>query len=354
MANPEHLTIFEQGVAAWNLWRAQNPTIIPNLEDADLREWDRSKSEVHVRNCSQMNLCGAMLRNANLSDANFWFADLKGANLVGADLRRASLTDADLTNADLSEACMSGVNLASANLNGTNFHGASVWSTVFAGNDLSRARGLDATRHYGPSFLSIDTIYKSMGKIPEVFLRGCGVPENFIKYMRSPIDSAQPIQFYTCFISQTEKDVAFVERLHNELQAAGVRCWWWKENAKWGKSLIGSVDEAIKVYDKVIVVCSKHSLKSPAVIREIERALQKEDDHVRAGNPGEVLFPIRLDDHLFKTWQHPRKPDVLAKNVGDFRQWKAPAAYQTALKRLIRDLAAEPAAAPTGGAKKPK
>jgi len=171
------------------------------------------------------------------------------------------------------------------------------------------------------------------------------VPENFITYMHSLV--GQPIQFYSCFISFTEKDDAFSLRLYNDLQAAGVRCWRWKEDATWGKSIWGSVDEAVRLYDKLVVVCSKRSLggKAPAVIREIERALEKEDDDARAGKPGDVLFPIRLDDHLFKTWQHPRKADVLAKHVGDFRKRrKDPAAYQTALKRLIRDLEAEPAA----------
>ena len=89
-------------------------------------------------------------------------------------------------------------------------------------------------------------------------------------------------------------------------------------------------------------------LASPAVLQEIERALLNEDEHAIAGKPRGVLFPIMLDDHLFKTWQHPRKADLLAKHVGDFRQWKDPAAYQTALKRLIRDLEAEPAAAKKG------
>ena len=114
------------------------------------------------------------------------------------------------------------------------------------------------------------------------------------------------------------------------------------------------MNEAVRLYDKLVVVCSKHSLKAPPVLEEIDRALTKEDEQIRSGKPGEVLFPIRLDDHLFTTWQHPRKADVLAKHVGDFRKWRDPAAYQTALKRLIRDLAAEPAAAPTGGSKKPK
>ena len=35
--------------------------------------------------------------------------------------------------------------------------------------------------HFGRSTMAIDTIYKSRGNIPRVFLRGCGVPENFIE-----------------------------------------------------------------------------------------------------------------------------------------------------------------------------
>ena len=51
--------------------------------------------------------------------------------------------------------------------------------------------------HYGPSTIGIDTIYKSKGNIPEVFLRGRGVPEDFIVYMRSLVGRA--IDFYSCF-----------------------------------------------------------------------------------------------------------------------------------------------------------
>jgi uncharacterized protein YjbI with pentapeptide repeats len=37
MANPEHLKILDQGVAAWNKWRVENSRIFPDLEGADLR-----------------------------------------------------------------------------------------------------------------------------------------------------------------------------------------------------------------------------------------------------------------------------------------------------------------------------
>ena len=84
-----------------------------------------------------------------------------------------------------------------------------------------------------PSTIGIDTIYKSRGKIPVEFLRGCGVPENFIAYMHSLTGQAF-FEFYSCFISYSSKDQEFAERLHADLQAKGVRCWFAPEDLKIG------------------------------------------------------------------------------------------------------------------------
>ena len=68
-----------------------------------------------------------------------------------------------------------------------------------------------------------------------------------------------------------------------------------------------SIDEAVRVYDKLIVICSEQSLNAPAVIREVERSLRKEDGLARQSKGREVLFPIRLDEYIFTGWQHHRK-----------------------------------------------
>ena len=72
-------------------------------------------------------------------------------------------------------------------------------------------------RHEGPSTIGVDTIYRSQGKIPEVFLRGAGLPDEFIDYIGSLV--GRPIQFYSCFISYAGEDQEFAERLHDDLQA---------------------------------------------------------------------------------------------------------------------------------------
>ena len=305
-----------------------------NLNGADLHEADLSRADLTEAKLIGADLRGAVLVGAHLSGAYLSTADLSGANLNWANLSWASLIGADLHGANLF-----GAVLTMARLSGAVFSEAICGATVFANVDLSETKGLETVLCTLPSTVGVDTLFKSKGKIPEVFLRGCGVPEILIQYLPSLMQ--KPIQFYTCFISFTEADDDFSVRLYNDLQAAGVRCWRWKEDARWGRTLMGEIDKAVRVYDKLIVICSEKSLNAPAVLREIERAVQKEDDLKRQRRDAEVLFPIRLDDYILEKWDHPRKADVIAKHVGDFRNWNDPASYKEALDRLIRDLRSE-------------
>jgi len=202
-----------------------------------------------------------------------------------------------------------GANLGLANLSRAYLSEATVAYTTFANVDLSLVKGLETIKHLAPSSIGIDTIYLSQGKIPEIFLRGAGVPENFITYMHSL--TAKGFDYYSCFISHSSKDYIFAERLYADLQARGVRCWYFPEDAKWGEPVWGEIDRSIKVYDKLVVICSENSLQSGPVNREIERALQREDRESQS-----VLFPIRLDEYIFEKWEHPRKVDVVNKVVG--------------------------------------
>lgn len=196
------------------------------------------------------------------------------------------------------------------------------------GDKLRLMRQWDKER--GKLVLDLNILVADAGIMPAID-SGTSVTQPFV----------DDFDFYTCFISFTEADDVFSESLYNDLRGAGVRCWRWKEDAKWGKTLFRSVDDAVQVYDKLIVICTENSLKAPAVLREIERALQKEDDLCREGKEAEVLFPIRLDDFIFNGWEHERKADVRKKYVGDFRNWNDPTSYKRALDHLVRDLRAE-------------
>ncbi len=205
MANEAHLEILSRGVKVWNKWREENPDTEPDLNEAylimvelseatlsrahlsranlggaDLNEADLNKADLRMANLSEANLSRADLRGADLSGAN-----LGGADLSGAILGETNLSRADLSRADLSEATLMSADLRWATLSDANVEKAIVADNGFTNVDLSVVKGLDTVVHLGPSTVGIDTIYKSKGKIPEVFLRGCGVPDRMIAFIAS-------------------------------------------------------------------------------------------------------------------------------------------------------------------------
>jgi len=331
MADEQHLSILKQGVTVWNKWRQDN---------AGKRVGPRTSFHVH----GGQSLKGATWARRNCLDlmrAELIGCDLAGINLAGVNLTGANLQGSDLSGANFTEANLYVVKLTATSLSGADLTNALLGLTEFVRVDLSEVVGLDSTRHASPSTIDLETIYRSKGRIPEAFLRGAGVPEDFITYMRSLVGKA--IDYYSCFISYSSQDDDFAQRLYADLQAKNVRCWKFDENAKWGEPVWGEIDTAIRHYDKLVVICSQHSLESPPVIREIERALQKEDREHR-----NVLFPIRIDDYLFDQWQHPRKADVVSKVIGDFRGVNDLATYAKAFPRFLDALNRPQQASKTG------
>jgi hypothetical protein len=120
------------------------------------------------------------------------------------------------------------VYLTTTNLSGADLHAADLGEaliglTIFGDADLSTVQGLETVQHGRPSIIGIDTLYRSQGNIPKVFLRGAGVPEDIITYIKSLI--GRPFEFYSCFISYSHTDKSFARRLHDQLQGRGIRCW---------------------------------------------------------------------------------------------------------------------------------
>ncbi len=250
MANEEQLAILKQGAEVWNQWREENAGTIPDLTNADLNwaelngaklsgatlcgaklngaeliqakltDADLSNVDLTGADLSQAELNRAKLNKANLSRAKLSGAKLLKADLSGADLSEANIGDAYLEEADLTMADVSGANLSWSNLyNGklsdvilsradlrgadlsradlsraalgeADLSGTFLGSTLFANVDLSRVIGLESVVHLGPSTIGIDTLYRSQGKIPDIFLRGAGVPDEFID-VSAPSDHRQ-------------------------------------------------------------------------------------------------------------------------------------------------------------------
>jgi hypothetical protein len=147
--------------------------------------------------------------------------------------------------------------------------------------------------------------------------------------------SGKPIEPYSCFISYSNQDDEFAQRLHADLQQKGVRCWFAPEDLKIGDKFRTRIDESIRVYDKLMVILSENSIRSPWVEEEVEAALEKERKQNKL-----ALFPIRLDDAVMETEQAWAASLRRTRHIGDFLTWKDHDPYQKSFERLWRDLKA--------------
>lgn len=372
MANPEHLEILKQGVDFWNRWREEYPDVRPNFFNAEINlmnlievnlsgailTWvDFSKKDIrnvdftgaHLVGCdfSYADLSGADLSEAELLDADFESAILEkvifcNANLTQAYFKNANLISADFVSADLTNTNFSGANLSYADLSqakfwntileNTNLSNATIGHSLFVDVDLSKVK-LDNVNHWRPSSISIDTIYKSGGNIPEIFLKKAGVPQGTIEHFKSL--TRQAFEFYSCFISYSSIDHDFANHLYNDLQNKGVRFWLASEDLKIGDRFRTIIDEAIQIHDKLLLVLSETSIGSIWVEDEVESAFEKERRRKKEGNDNPVLFPINIDDAVNETNTAWAAKIRRSRHIGDFTKWKNHDEYQKVFDRLL-------------------
>lgn len=369
MANPEHVEIVKQGAAAVSAWREVNSGAVLDLSRAefsklDLSGIDFSFANLELADFRSTNLSRASFRGCNLMRAVFFEADLRGADLSCSRgyevnfvdtrmgnailfemmLRRATLLRTDLSCAVLMKAALFEAKLYDAKLDRTSFNRAHFAQTIIANSDLSAAIGLDDVLHFGASTIGFDTLVRSKGKIPESFLRGCGVPQTLIDYLPSLIGSMEPIEFYSCFISHSSKDEDFARRLYARLVADKLQVWFAPEDMRGGRKSAEQIDQAIRVYDRLLLVLSEASLNSEWVRREIKRARKKEKETGK-----NVLFPIGLVPFgTIRSWEcldsdsgEDLAATVREYHIPDFSDWKHEDAFETAFADLMRDLRCE-------------
>jgi uncharacterized protein YjbI with pentapeptide repeats len=369
MANPEHVEhLLRAGVGKWNEWR-KSSVEMPDLSGADLAFRDLTGANLSGANLEGVNLWGADLSGSIAMSA--WFllkkgegtvsgtryieeiqewecTDLRRANLRRAELSHANLTGAVLSGADLAEANLTGANLAGAILDSGNMAGALLNETIFADTYLDGVSGLPECIHRGPSAIDIQTLQRS-GHLSDAFLRGCGLPEDFIQFLPSFLN--QPTQFHSCFISYSHENKAFAQLLHDRLQARGIRCWLDEHQLLPGDDLHEGIDRGIKRWDKVLLCASKSSLTSWWVDGEINRAFQKEAQLMKErGKKTLALIPLNLDGCLFSAdYQSGKKAEITSRVAANFVGWeKDRALFDRELERVIRALRTD-----DGGREKP-
>jgi uncharacterized protein YjbI with pentapeptide repeats len=326
------------------------------LDGANLRNADLHGSDLRTAKLVRVDLSRADLRATNLSKVDLRGSDLRGADLSGANLAGSSLMSAYLHESDLRNADLTGINLRAANLTDTRLDGADLTDavaggTVFADLDLRNVTGLETVRHLAPSTVGTDTLGRSRGKLPEEFLRGCGLSlaealearlhdpsltREAEALLRARIDGLRATgrrQRRRLLISHSQQDDPFVLELRRLLIARDVHPWVAAHELK------GTLRErqsklAIQHDVSLLLVLSQHSVHSDWAEHEVRLARKLEKSLGEA-----VLFPISLDDSWqTPLWQGRILEQVATEKVPSFAGWNDPATMGRRLGDLIEAL----------------
>jgi hypothetical protein len=140
-------------------------------------------------------------------------------------------------------------------------------------------------------------------------------------------------QHSSCFISYSWHDKDFAAQLHHDLEQVGVRCWLDVKDLQAGRKISEQIDRAIQAHDKVLLVLSEASVRSPWVRAEVRNASRLE-----SARRSPVLFPVRLDDAVLAEKGGEEIEDLKERFIVDFRSWQDQRQYRKSFAKLVRDL----------------
>ncbi len=318
-----------------HLFRASLPRA--NLAGAQLVGCSLTRANLANAVMAQAFLKGADLSYASLSYADLERADLSGANLTGTDFSWANLSRADLRGAQLSGASMTMANLTGADLRGarivksdfesTILHRATAGGTLFANCDLRSVIGLDSMMHGAPSTISLDTLARSGGRIPRLFLQGAGVA--------APLIAAQDVltserrTYPTLLLIGSKDDSGLAEGLCQAMSEAHIPTWALYPDDEDSLNTGESSLDHIVYYDRLALLCTDAALENPLTSRYFAEL-------VRTASQGAAAPLVALAfGELFYERQDRLCNSLRKGETMDFRD-----GYQSALDTMVRELSA--------------
>lgn len=150
--------------------------------------------------------------------------------------------------------------------------------------------------------------------------------------------------FHSCFLSYSSKDEQFAQKLHKDLSANGVQCWFAPRDIQGGRKIHEQIFTEIKSRDRLLLILSEHSIKSNWVSSEIAKAIEVQEREGR-----NVIFPIRLVTFdVLQSWScfdgdigKDSAQEIRKYYIPDFSEWKNKNKYNKALTALLNCLQKE-------------
>jgi hypothetical protein len=148
--------------------------------------------------------------------------------------------------------------------------------------------------------------------------------------------SGDPVLFL--LHQHSTKDQEFADRLYAGLQSNAVRCRFAPHDIAGGRKVHEQIDEATRVYDRLLLILSKASMNSSWMETEISKARKRE---LREGR--QMLFPVRLVEfQALRDWEcfdadtgKDSAREIREYFIPDFNRWKEHDSYKAAFDGLF-------------------
>ena len=354
MARSEAVGMLRRGIEHWNRYVRSTPSVtLRDLSELDLTDssfpYIKQDNSPYVgrlfhADFDSTDLTGSILANLFFVDGNFSMARLRAVDCRNSWFSDTRFSFAWLDGGNFEESEFRGVEFRRTKFDGANFTGVLFADVNFVDVDLCAVLESADVRIAGAG-CTVDwrTVLRSLAhpRLPE-FLVESGTPEVFATYI---IDCARSISesdlfslLRSTFISYGGPDEPFAVDLQRALRENGVSTFLFITDAIPGDRIHQIMRTEMQRRDRVVVICSEHSLNRPGVLYEIEETLARE---AREGGSS-LLIPISLDDYIFSRWR-PERDDLAQcirdRAIADFRGAQHdPEKFRRGVKRLLMAL----------------